>query len=125
MGSEGRLPPVDRRFGATRAIPSSSDDSECEGEAAKDSPSSRSSSADRPDDELPVDLTAGSLMASLLVSSIGLALFLFGKREVRLPQLVAGLTMMVFPYFVTDPLPMLGIAAALVLALVVVLRAGG
>ena len=51
-------------------------------------------------DEDPVDLSAGSLFASLLVSTVGLFLFLYGKKTLRFPQLSSGLVLMIFPYFV-------------------------
>ena len=71
-----------------------------------------------------MDLSSGSLMASLFVSSIGMGIFVFGKREARVPQIAVGLTLMGFPYFVTDPTMMLGIAAVLVVGLVAALRSG-
>ena len=55
-----------------------------------------------------------SLLMSLLVSSVGFALFVYGKRQSRPPQLAGGVVLMVFPYFVANPLLMLGIAALVV-----------
>lgn len=71
-----------------------------------------------------MDLSAGSLMASLLVSSVGFGVFLFGKKQMRPPQLIAGGALMAYPYFLSDPLPMLGVAALLLLGLYGALRAG-
>jgi hypothetical protein len=71
-----------------------------------------------------MDFSAGSLFAALLVSSVGFGFFIFGKKQVRPPQLVAGGTMMVYPYFVSDPLPMFSLAAVLMLGLWGALRAG-
>jgi hypothetical protein len=39
---------------------------------------------------MSVDLDANSLLASLLVSSIGMATFVYGKRQARLPQMLVG-----------------------------------
>ena len=61
-----------------------------------------------------MDLSAGALFTSLGVSTIGLGLFLYGKRETRFPQLIGGLALMGFPYFVSSPAWMLGIAAGLI-----------
>jgi hypothetical protein len=58
-----------------------------------------------------------SLIASFAVSSIGYVAFSYGKRQRRAPQLVVGLTLMVFPYFVDNVVAMLAITAALVLAM--------
>lgn len=58
-----------------------------------------------------------SLLAALLVSSIGFALILYGRKMARFPHLVAGFVLLVFPYFVSGALWVLLIAAA-ILALV-------
>lgn len=71
-----------------------------------------------------MDFSAGSVFAALLVSSIGFGFFLFGKKQVRPPQLIVGGTLMTYPYFVSDPLPMFAVAALLMLGLYGALRAG-
>ena len=71
-----------------------------------------------------MDLSAGALVASLVVSSLGLGLFLYGKRELRYPQLAVGFAMMAFPYFVSSAAVTWGLGAALALALVIAVRAG-
>ena len=71
-----------------------------------------------------VDLSAGSFFASLLIGSVGMVLFVYGKRMERLPQLVVGLVLMIYPYFVGDVVWMSGIAVALVGGLMLALRNG-
>lgn len=39
------------------------------------------------------------LFLSLIPSGVGLVLFMYGKKEVRPPQLAAGLLLMVYPFF--------------------------
>ena len=39
------------------------------------------------------------LFLSLIPGGIGFVLFVYGKKEQRWPQLVAGLAFMVYPYF--------------------------
>ncbi|MET0410336.1 MAG: hypothetical protein ABW217_03520 [Polyangiaceae bacterium] len=56
---------------------------------------------------------ASSLLAGLLVSSIGFVLFTYGKRMGRPPQLATGLVLMIFPYFVSSVPWMLGLATVL------------
>ena len=56
----------------------------------------------------------GPLFASLVIGAVGLGLFLYGKRQKRLPQMLAGLVLMVFPYFVPSVLWMVVIAVAIV-----------
>ena len=58
--------------------------------------------------------TAASLFASVLVSAVGMGFFLYGKRQSRPIQLVAGLALMVFPYFVGSATWMLTIAGLIV-----------
>ncbi len=69
-------------------------------------------------------MDVGFLFASLLVSLLGYVAFAYGKRQGRFPQLVTGLTLMVFPYFVDSVLVMLLVAAALGLAMWLALKLG-
>ncbi len=71
-----------------------------------------------------MDFSADWLMASFLVSSIGLGLFLYGKKQARIPQLLAGLVMMIYPAFVASPAVMLAIGVALVGGVWFAVRAG-
>jgi len=59
-------------------------------------------------------MNAGWLLASIFVGSVGLGLFMYGKRQRRAPHLAAGVLMMVYPYFVSSTALMMVIAAALV-----------
>jgi hypothetical protein len=56
---------------------------------------------------------ANYLLASLLVSSIGFVLLVYGKRMARLPQLAVGLVLLVYPYFLTSVSVLLAIAVVL------------
>jgi len=71
-----------------------------------------------------MDLSASSLLSSMVLGSIGFGLFLYGKKQVRMPQLSVGLAMMVYPYFVSSPLAMWGVGLALLGTLILVVRAG-
>lgn len=42
------------------------------------------------------------IMTELAVGGAGFVLFTYGKRQERVPQLVAGLLLMAFPFFVTS-----------------------
>lgn len=75
-------------------------------------------------DDLRMDMSIESLIASLFVSNIGFGLFLYGKKELRMPQLIAGVAMMGYPYFITEPVAMWGITVAIGLALILALRFG-
>ena len=71
-----------------------------------------------------MDFDSESLVASLIVSSIGFVAFMYGRRLERVPQIVVGLLLMAFPYFVPNVLLMAGIAAALLILMWVALRLG-
>jgi hypothetical protein len=71
-----------------------------------------------------MDVDANSLLAGMLVSSIGFVLFVYGKKQSRFPQLVVGLVLMVYPYFVPSALLMFGIAVCLLGMLWLGVRAG-
>ena len=60
-----------------------------------------------------MDFDASSIIAGLAVSSVGFVFFSYGKKMSRPPQMVGGLLLMIFPYFVPGVLWMLGIAALL------------
>lgn len=57
-----------------------------------------------------------SFLASLVVGSIGFVLFVYGKRMTRAPQMIAGLLLLIGPYFLDSALS-IGLSAALVLGL--------
>jgi hypothetical protein len=71
-----------------------------------------------------VDLAPWSLLLSFVAGSIGLVLFLYGRKQVRIPHLVGGLLLMVYPYFAPSLGWMLGIGAVLGLGLWWVIRLG-
>jgi hypothetical protein len=58
--------------------------------------------------------SGGSLFASLIISSIGFVLMSYGRKLARPPQLVAGLALLIYPYFVPSVIPMVAVAAAVV-----------
>jgi len=71
-----------------------------------------------------MNLDGNTLLASLLISSVGFVSFAYGRKQRRLPQMVVGVGLMGFPYFVSSIPWMFGIAAALMGALVVLVRLG-
>ena len=60
-----------------------------------------------------MSLDPASLAASFAVSGVGFVLFMYGRKMGRFPQIVGGIVLMVFPYFVSDPWWTLGIGALL------------
>lgn len=64
------------------------------------------------------------LFTSLLVSLVGMALFMYGKRQSRFPQMGIGLVMTVYTYFISSVPIALAIAVVLVGLLWVLVRLG-
>jgi hypothetical protein len=71
-----------------------------------------------------VDLDAGWLIASLVVSSVGFVLTYYGRKMRRAPQLATGVLLMAYPYFVSNLILMFVIAALLLGAMWFALRMG-
>jgi hypothetical protein len=64
------------------------------------------------------------LFLSLIPSSIGFVLFVYGKKQERWPQLVAGLLLMVYPYFTDSIAALVGVGIAIVAGLWLAVRGG-
>ena len=71
-----------------------------------------------------MDLSAGSLFLNLLVSAVGAGFFIYGKKQGRLPQMIGGILLSIYPYFIPNLWVMAGIGVALVVAILVAVRAG-
>jgi len=71
-----------------------------------------------------MDMDPGALMASLLVGLLGSAMFIYGKKQSRLPHMLAGVILCIFPFLVTNPLAVGGIAAAIVALLAAAVHFG-
>jgi len=64
------------------------------------------------------------LFLSLIPGGIGFVLFVYGKKQERWPQLIAGLVFMVYPYFATSIASLIIVGGAVGVALVLAVRAG-
>jgi hypothetical protein len=71
-----------------------------------------------------VNLDAGSLVAGFVVSGVGYVLFKYGRKMERIPHVLTGIVLIVFPYFIPGVLLMFGIAALICALLYVATRAG-
>ena len=63
-------------------------------------------------------------MVSLVVGIVGLALFRYGKKEERSPQLLGGLALMIYPMFVSGAGAMLAVGGGIVAAIMLAISAG-
>ncbi len=64
------------------------------------------------------------LLLSMVISAVGMGLFIYGKKQSRIPHLVAGLILMIYTYVVTSALWMILIALAILAALFMLVRLG-
>jgi hypothetical protein len=64
------------------------------------------------------------ILLELVVGGVGFILFTYGRKQERVPQLVAGLLFMVYPFFVTSSAGLVAVAVLLGGALWWVVRLG-
>ena len=64
------------------------------------------------------------MLLALVPSGLGFVLFRYGKKQDRWPQLVAGLALMVYPYFATSLWTLVGIGALIGASLWYAIRLG-
>jgi len=55
-----------------------------------------------------------NLFLIVLFSAIGLGYFVYGKRQREGPALIAGLLLMIYPYFISSTLGLVGAGLALI-----------
>ena len=71
-----------------------------------------------------MSLDPGLLFLSLVTSGAGFVLFVYGKKQDRWPQLVAGIVLMVYPYFVDSLALSVAIAIAIIAIMWLAIRQG-
>ena len=71
-----------------------------------------------------MSLDPGWLIASLIISAVGVVLLHYGRKLARIPQLLAGLAMLIYPYFVPGVWANILIALGLLVALWIAVRLG-
>ena len=72
----------------------------------------------------PVTLDPTWLFLSLIPSGIGFVLFVYGKKQERLPLMLGGIVFSVYPYFTSSIPALVGVGAALGAGLWLLVRAG-
>lgn len=71
-----------------------------------------------------MSLDATDIFLSLITGGIGFVLLVYGKKQGRWPQIVAGLVYMAYPYFVTGLAADIGVGVAIGVALWLAIRQG-
>jgi hypothetical protein len=70
------------------------------------------------------DLDTNWLFLSLIPSGVGFVLFVYGKKQARMPHLVAGLVFMIYPMLATTVTSLLVVGGVTTAALWYAVRAG-
>jgi len=71
-----------------------------------------------------MEFSPGSLFASVLIGAVGFGLFQYGRKQQRIPQLVTGVALMGYPYFVASVGWMLVVGAVLLAGLYAAIKSG-
>lgn len=66
----------------------------------------------------------GALFLSIPISGVGFVLLTYGRKQERVPQIVAGLLLLVYPYFTPNVWSMLLVGTAIVGAMWLAIRQG-
>lgn len=61
-------------------------------------------------------MTTTTLIIGILTGAVGVAYFVYGKRQTKFAPLIAGMALCVYPYFVDSVLWLVVIGAALLAA---------
>ena len=64
------------------------------------------------------------LFLSLIIGGAGFVLFVYGRKQERWPQLVTGLLLMVYRYFVSGTILLVGVGVVLGVGLWLAIRLG-
>ena len=65
-----------------------------------------------------------SILVGVFISLVGLALLMYGRKQTRLPHMVVGLILIIYPYFVGSIVLQFGVAVVLLAALALASRLG-
>ena len=71
-----------------------------------------------------MDFDANWLLLSLIPGGVGFVLLTYGKKAGRWPHAVAGLLFLAYPYFTTSIVSLVGVGAAIGLALFYAVQQG-
>lgn len=71
-----------------------------------------------------MDFSTAGLILSLLIGAVGAGLFIYGKRQRAWPQMLGGVILCLYPYFVSNLWIMGGIAVAIILGVWIAVRQG-
>lgn len=64
-----------------------------------------------------MDFSFAAIWSNLMIGLLGFSFFLYGKKAARPYPLIAGLAMSIYPFFISSPLWLWTITAAILAAL--------
>lgn len=64
-----------------------------------------------------MDFETDTLIGSIVIGGIGTVSFIYGKKQGRVPQMVAGFLLCAYPYFISNIFLMVGIAIVILAGL--------
>ena len=70
------------------------------------------------------EMTGLGLFCGFFVGTVGFSVFMYGKKQQRIPHALGGLALMAFPYFVTNAGATMALATLIILAIWAATRAG-
>jgi hypothetical protein len=62
-------------------------------------------------------MNTANILAGVIFGSIGFGAFIYGKKQSNFKALVIGVILMVYPYFVPNPIALFAIGTVLTIAL--------
>jgi len=62
-------------------------------------------------------MSAANLFASMLFGSIGIGVFIYGKKQASAKPMVIGILLMVYPYFISNAIALFAIGILLIASL--------
>ncbi len=62
-------------------------------------------------------MALSNILAGVIFGSVGFVAFIYGKRQSRFRPMLLGLSLMIFPYFVTDAIWLYALGSLLTAAL--------
>ena len=71
-----------------------------------------------------MDFDVLNLFLIVLFSAVGLGYFIYGKRQRQAPSLLAGLLLMIYPYFISGTFPIIVVGLLLMAGPFVAKRMG-
>jgi hypothetical protein len=71
-----------------------------------------------------MNLDPNALLVALLWGSVGLGVFVYGRKQGRLPHMLAGVALMAYPYFVSNWVVSAAIGGGITLVLWLAVRFG-